>query len=160
METRKVYLVEDDWNVSVIYTTKESWLESLRYNLDEELEETEEEYLEETTEKVNKLYDDMKSGLLKHSDWVNAWWYSHSEVDVFYEDENVMLVSHYHQTGNKEVVSIYFKDNDTYTTDMNEGACITENDEDIEIEDTLKKYINKTNVNYQAIIKDLREYWR
>jgi hypothetical protein len=101
----------------------------------------------------------MASGKETQSDWVNAWWYGYDNVDVFYQDENVMLVSHYHQTDNKDVVSIYFKDSDTYTTDMNEGVCVVPYDEDVYIEDTLKKYINKTNVNYQAIIKELREYW-
>ena len=154
METRKVYLLEDDWNISNIFTTKNSWLESLRYNLDVAVE-----YEDCTEEQANKLYEEMESGTKTNSNWVNAWWYSHSKVDVFYEDENVMLVSHYHQTLDKAVVSIYFKDEISYTTDMNDGVCITEEDEDIEIEDTLKKYINKTNVNYQAIINDLREYW-
>lgn len=159
MKTRLFYMIEDDWNSSTIYEDKDSWLESLRYNLDESLEETEEEYYQDAEEEANKLYDDMANGTKTNSDWVNGWWYSHSKVDVFYQDENIMLISHYHQTGCKDVVSIYFADDDTYSTDMNEGVCITENDEDIEIEDTLKQYINKTNVNYQAIIKDLRNYW-
>ena len=153
METKKVYLIEDDWNESIICKTKESWLESLRYNLDVCIE-----YEDCTEEETNELYEEMKNGAVD-SDWVNGWWYSLSNVDVFYEDENVMLVSHYHQSGNREVVSAYYFDGkDMYNTDMNDGDCVTPYEEDEELLEILKKIIKKENVDYQAIIKDLRNY--
>ena len=159
METKKVYLLEDDWNMSIIFDNEVSWLESLRFNLDAALDETEEKYLKEVTEKANKLYEDMESGKKEHSDWVNGWWYSYDNVDVFYQDRNVMLVSHYHQTTHKSIISAYWKDEDTYFTDMNDGACITDDCDDEDILRTLKDIIDRDDVDYQAILEDLKQYW-
>jgi hypothetical protein len=159
METRKVYLLEDECCMSIIFDTKESWLESLRYNLDEALEEEDEEYLENATKKANKLYEDMESGKKEYSDWVNGWWYSYNEIDVFYEDRNVMLVSHYHQTSYRGVVTAYWRDEDTYFAELDASDYIIEDSNDEDILTTLKDIIGRDDVDYQAIIKELREYW-
>ena len=152
METKKVYLIEDDWNESTICKTKESWLDSLRYNLDVCVE-----YEDCTLEQANEYYENMKNGAVK-CDWVNAWFYSVENVDVFYEDERVMLVSHYHQSGSKDVVSAYYFDGEEMSrTDMNEGDCVTPYDDNLL--ESLKKIIKKDNVDYDAIIKDLENYW-
>lgn len=159
METRKVYLLEDECSMSIIFDNEVSWLESLRYNLDEALEEEEEEFLEKATEKANELYEEMESGKKEHSDWVNGWWYSYDKIDVFYEDRNVMLVSHYHQTSYRGVVTAYWRDDDTYFAELNSSDCIIEDCNDDDILQTLKDIIDRDDVDYQAIIKELREYW-
>ena len=52
METRLFYMVEDDYNISSLYPTKEKWLESLKYQLEVEVD-YEDIYQEESEIKLN-----------------------------------------------------------------------------------------------------------
>ena len=91
MTTKLFYVIEDDANVredmrSSLFTQKEPWLESLRYNLDVavEYEDMTQEESDETFTRVNR------NPIGKYLE-VNGFYYNIEEIVVVYQDDDILI---------------------------------------------------------------------
>lgn len=130
METKLFYMIEDDYNVSSIYPTKKSWLESLRYNLDvcvehEDFsqEESDERYQKAEANATDKLFE------------VNGFYYSVQEIKVVYQNDKIIIR---YNDYNKEIM-IYTFNGESY--DFQEEDVISEYYDEVQIFEVLKVFI-------------------
>lgn len=80
-------MLEDDYNVSALYTSKKYWLESLRYNLDVAVE-----YEDISEETADKMYEQAKRDATKKVFEPNGFYYCVNELGVLYQDEQVIII--------------------------------------------------------------------
>ena len=130
METKLFYMIEDDYNVSSIYSTKKPWLESLRYNLDVCVEEDDFSQ-EESDERYQKAEANATDKLFE----VNGFYYSVQEVKVVYQNDKLIIR---YNDYNKEIM-FYTFNGESY--DFQEEDVISEFYDEVQIFEVLKGFI-------------------
>lgn len=86
METKLFYMIEDDYDVSTLYETKEPWLESLRENLDVAVE-----YEDLSQEESDELFQKADKNATDESLEVNGFYYSTQEIKIVYQNDNLII---------------------------------------------------------------------
>lgn len=145
METRLFYMVEDDYNISSLYPTKEKWLESLKYQLEVEVD-YEDIYQEESEIKLNDAIN-LKSNEVITS---NGFYFSIEEVKVLYFD-NEGLVVRYCDYNNE----VYFYTWNEERYDFQEEDVISSYYEEEQIKVVVNKFVKDLRARKEKLIKEI-----
>lgn len=145
METRLYYMVEDDYDISSLYVTKEPWLESLRYNLD-----TSVEYEDLSQEESDEVYQKAEENTINELLEVNGFYYSVQEIKIAYQNNN--LIVRYNDADNS--VMFYTLDAEEKRYDVQEEDTIYSADE---VRDKLQKFITDKYFDIDKLDKDIKK---
>ena len=86
MKTKLFYSVCDEYTQAYLYESKEAWLESARYNLDNAVE-----YEDITEEQSNLKFEELVNNRM-YTLQANGFTYAIDEVLVFYQNNEVVIV--------------------------------------------------------------------
>ena len=108
MTTKLFYVIEDDVNVredmrSSLFTQKEPWLESIRYNLDVAVE-----YEDMTEDESNTEFNRIKRNPIGKYLKVNGFYYNIEEIVVVYQDNDILI--RYEEIAKKYMLYKFFVD--------------------------------------------------
>lgn len=145
METRLFYMVEDDYNVSSLYPSKEKWLESLRYNLDVAVE-----YEDITLVESNTIFKQAKEELYNKLIETNGFYYSIQEVRIIFTSKDVIVR---YVDYNNEVL-IYTFNGESY--DIQEEDVISAWYDEEQIKVVLKKFIKEPYFDYGKLAIEVK----
>lgn len=148
METRVFYMIEDDYDISSLYPTKEKWLESVKDNLDVSVE-----YEDISQETSDSMYEEAVNNALGQNDLqTNGFYFSVQEVNVLYFS-NEHLVVRYCDYNNE----VYFYTWDKESYDFQEEDVISNYYEEEQIKAVVNKFVRDLRAVKEKLVKEIMQ---
>ena len=148
METRVFYMIEDDYDISSLYPTKEKWLESVRYNLDVAVE-----YEDISQETSDRMYEEAVNNALGENDLqTNGFYYSVQEVSVLYFANENLVVRYCDY--NKEV---YFYTWGGESYDFQEEDVVSNYYEEEQVKAVVNKFVRDLRAVKEKLVKEIMQ---